>query len=475
MLNKIKAAWAEQVKKIKKGKKETEADDFNPNQDNQKKVILIIALLGACGLLYCVYRFVFGGTVSYVQSANKNYIKIKDNTFTEEDNTTALSHQQASIDALKKSITEQTEKIKQLTEAQAQQKTDLSAQKTELKAEITSVFTQSSKEKPTCESAQCLMNKDLLKPEFSDRPFSKEDSNALGEGQPHTPMPQTTLKRFSNPFMEKPTEETPKYKRTWKNFVPTGTFCRAVILGGADAHAGVEAQGDTAPIMFKVLNRCVLPNGKYSQLKGAFITASTYGQMSSERGMVRLDNLSLTKKDGSILDIPVEGTAFDVGGKNGIRGIPDLRNGKVIQASGAAGFISGIGGALSQSTKTTSVSALGATESINGMGVFKAGLGQGTQSALGKIADYYLKLAEQYSPIIPLNPGAMVDIVFLKGFPIEDEEKIKRYEEAVSQSRTETKLANQAQTLQIPTPPNLGTKTPLPSYNQIFNAGDKTS
>lgn len=442
----------------------------NPNQDHRKKVILGVVILSLCGLLYLGYNFMFGTTEISTQQKADHYVQIRDKTFTEEDNTSALSHQQATIDALKQSISEQTEKIQQLTAQQASHQKEFKEQNNALKAEITSVFTQ---EKPTCQSAHCLINPDEKNP---DKPFSKEDSDALGQSTPYqSPESHQTLAHFSNPFREKQAAEKPKYRRTWKNFVPTGTFCRAVILGGADAHAGVDAQGDTAPIMFKVLNRCVLPNGKYSQLKGAFITASTYGQMSSERGMVRLDNLSLTKKNGSILDIPVEGTAFDVGGKNGIRGIPDLRNGKAIQASGAAGFISGIGGALSQSAKTTSVSALGATESINGMGVFKAGLGQGTQSALAKIADYYLKLAEQYSPIIPLNPGAMVDIVFLKGFPIEDEEKIKRYEEAVSQSRTDNKLASQAQALHIPTPPNLGTKTPLPSYNQAFNSGENKS
>ena len=175
------------------------------------------------------------------------------------------------------------------------------------------------------------------------------------------------------------------------------------------------------------------------------------------------------------MDIPVEGTAFDVGGKNGVRGIPNLRNAKVIQASGAAGFLSGIGGALTQSAKTTSVSALGSTESLNTGGVFKAGLGQGTQSGLGKIADYYLKLAEQYSPVIPLNPGAMVDIVFLKGFPIENEEMMKRYEATVNQARADEKAGQNGQTItlpnipKIPTADNFMSNANLPSYNQAFN------
>ena len=457
--------------------------ELNPNKDNKKTIILVLVVLALTGLGYLAYSFMFTDSVPVVAKKKPNYVRVKDRTFTEADNTSALSHQQSTIEALEKQVADQAKHIKDLTESHKKQQDDFNKQNTELQQQITTAF-QKSAQAPTettgCATGQCAFDiTKLPKADTSaDRPYPATEADNRGafgreEVAPYQQVSSTELETFQNPFVAESEKEAEKpYQRTWKNYVPTGTFCRAVILGGADANAGVDAQGDTAPIIFKVMNNCVLPNGKYSQLKGAFITASTYGQMSSERGMVRLDNLSLTKKDGTILDIPVEGTAFDVGGKNGVRGIPNLRNAKVIQASGAAGFLSGIGGALTQSAKTTSVSALGSTESLNAGGVFKAGLGQGTQSALAKIADYYLKLAEQYSPIIPLNPGAMVDIVFLKGFPIENEEMMKRYENTVNQARADQNAAQNGQTItlpNIPTPGNLGAKVNVPSYNEAFN------
>lgn len=462
----------------------TQSDaELHPNKDPKKTVVLVIVVLTLLGMLALGYHFLMTPPKRSMAKKQSDYIRIKNRAFSEADNTSALSHQQATIEALEKQLSDQAKHIEALTASHKKQQDDFSQQHTALQQQMTAAFQSSGNTHTTaepCADHHCSVN---LKPSeghsSSAQPFlgAENNSQAFGQGESHPSLyaTSTELQTFENPFVGEMKPEVKPYQRTWKNYIPTGTFCRAVILGGADANAGVDAQGDTAPIMFKVMNHCTLPNGKRSQLKGAFITASTYGQMSSERGMVRLDNLSLTKKDGTILDIPVEGTAFDIGGKNGIRGIPDLKNSKVIQASGAAGFLSGIGSALTQSAKTTSVSALGSTESLNTGGVFKAGLGQGTQSALGKIADYYLKLAEQYSPVIPLNPGAMVDIVFLKGFPIENEEMMKRYEATVNQARADEKAGQNGQTItlpnipKIPTADNFMSNANLPSYNQAFN------
>ncbi|WP_083907023.1 TraB/TrbI/VirB10 family type IV secretion system protein [Fangia hongkongensis] len=230
------------------------------------------------------------------------------------------------------------------------------------------------------------------------------------------PLATQQISSFHFSFAQNEKEDNP-YDAA--NFVPTGTFAKAVMLYGADANAGVNSQGDATPVEFQILENGYEPNGRRAPLKHCFVTAGVTGEISSERGIIKLDRLSCTRDDGSVLDIPVEGTAVDIGGKNGIRGIPVMRNGKIIEMSGLSGFLSGVGGALSQASTTTSVSPLGATQTISGSDVLKAGLGQGAQTALGKIADYYIKLAEQYHPIIQINAGAMVDLVFLGGFHLD--------------------------------------------------------
>ena len=228
-------------------------------------------------------------------------------------------------------------------------------------------------------------------------------------------------------------------KKTIQNYVPTGTFCRAVILGGADANAGVNGQSNTTPINFKILDNCHLPNGKKTKLKGGFVTAAVLGDISSERGEIKLDRLSLIHTNGEILDISVEGTAYDVGGNAGIRGIPVLKNGKIVQMAGTSGLFSGLGDAAKSYAETQSVSALGSTTTLNPAKVPLYGAGSGLNTAFSKISDYYIKLADQYHPIVELKPGAVVDLLFLKGFSLDPK---KAEPESIKKDATQSIASN---------------------------------
>lgn len=220
-----------------------------------------------------------------------------------------------------------------------------------------------------------------------------------------------------------------------QNYVPAGAFTQAVILGGADANASVNGQTQSAPILLRVLTNATLPNGASSPVKGCFVIASIYGDVSSERGEVRLTHLSCVKRDHRILDIPVEGTIFGIGGKNGVRGRVVMRNGKLLMFAGMSGLLSGIGSALQQSLTTQSISPLGSTQSINSKKVFQYGAYGGAKTALYKLSDYYIKRADQYHPVIEINAGTVVDIVFQKGFYLNPTVKIPLSQNSVSHAK----------------------------------------
>ncbi|WP_086775842.1 TraB/VirB10 family protein [Vibrio coralliirubri] len=215
------------------------------------------------------------------------------------------------------------------------------------------------------------------------------------------------------------------YQRTVDNYVPSGTFVTAKITGGADANAGAFGQSDTAPIVFQTVHEGVLPNGEKSHLKDCTIIGSVYGDLSSSRGVARTHTLSCIR-DGRILDIPVQGTVFNFG-RNGIRGTSILRNGKIVQMAGISGILTGLGETGAGLASTTSTSALGSTSSINSEDVGLSLLGNATSEVGSKLSDYYIALAELYHPFIEISPGGIVNIVFTKGFPLDDEEAIKRY------------------------------------------------
>lgn len=206
-------------------------------------------------------------------------------------------------------------------------------------------------------------------------------------------------------------------------YVPSGAFSNAIILEGADASANVTAQeNNMSPMQFKLTGKLHLPgNKKINQLTGCFVTAGTYGDISSERAIVRTERLSCVI-NGKHIDQPVKGhVAFY--GKNGIKGTPVMRNGKILGLAFGAGFLSSTGNAASQIGNTQV--GMGASRTIGADEVLRQGLGGGLSAASNKLADYYIAQAEQYHPVIPIGSANRVEVIFQEGFWAEFVEDIE--------------------------------------------------
>lgn len=210
-------------------------------------------------------------------------------------------------------------------------------------------------------------------------------------------------------------------KPTAENYVPAGSFVKAVLLSGLDASAGVTTQGNPRPVLLRLVDPGNLPNATKSHLRDCFITAAGIGDISSERAYLRLETLSCKRTDGTILDIPVYGTVVGTDGKDGIRGKPVWREGALLQRAAAAGALSGFGNAINQTYTTNSISPLGTTQTVDPNAIWKTGAASGASNAMNKLADYNIKRAEQYQPVIQISAGTKVDVLFLKGFYLENQ------------------------------------------------------
>ncbi|MEX3098826.1 TrbI/VirB10 family protein [Serratia ureilytica] len=219
-------------------------------------------------------------------------------------------------------------------------------------------------------------------------------------------------------------------------YVPSGTFSNAIILEGADVNASVSGEEHLKPMQFKLTGMAHLPNNKrLGKLDNCFVTAGAFGDVSSERAEVRVKSLSCVVGDKHI-DMEVKGHAVFYG-KAGIKGVPVMRNGKILGLAFGAGALSGIGQSVSQVGQT--VAGVGATSTISGGDVARAGLGGGASTAATKLADYYIQRAEQYHPIIPIGAANRVEIVFTEGFRasfIEDQEASEQAAQAGSAPHT---------------------------------------
>ena len=210
------------------------------------------------------------------------------------------------------------------------------------------------------------------------------------------------------------------------SYVPSGTFAKAVMIGGADASAAVNSSANPVPMLFRIVANGTLPNHKKSHLKDCVVTAAVVGDISSERGLIRLENLSCTFPNNEVVDQAVEGTIFGPEGKNGVRGIPVWRESALLQRAFAAGALSGISDGLSQTYTANSISPEGTVQTINSGKIFQYGAASGAGKAMDKLAEYNIQRAEQYHPVIQLSAGTVVDVVFLKGFYLDG----KKHEES---------------------------------------------
>jgi len=90
-----------------------------------------------------------------------------------------------------------------------------------------------------------------------------------------------------------------------------------------------------------------------------------------------------------------------------------------------AGVMSGIGQGISTANTTYSTSALGQVATTSGSDAMRAGVGSGVGKALDRLAQYYIKLAEQTFPVIEIDAGREIDVVITKGVRIDGSDAAK--------------------------------------------------
>jgi conjugal transfer pilus assembly protein TraB len=206
-----------------------------------------------------------------------------------------------------------------------------------------------------------------------------------------------------------------KPRRTVEHYIPSGSFTPALVLGGIDAPAGGQAAANPQPVLLMLKDRSILPNKYRYDAKQCHVLGAGYGDINSERAYIRLESLSCVLKDGTVIDVAVKGYVADETGKTGMKGRVVTKTGQVLSNALLVGIAGGIGKAFAQSANTVSVSPLGSTTTVDPNKIAQAGLGNGVESAMDRLANYYIKLADQLFPIIEVDAGRTVDVVFSAG------------------------------------------------------------
>ena len=208
-------------------------------------------------------------------------------------------------------------------------------------------------------------------------------------------------------------------------WLPAGAHAEAVVLAGVDASAGVSSQGDPRPVLLRITGPAwtAAEDGTALQVDvdGCTVTGAAHGDLSSEKVYVRFRTMTCAgPESGTVIETDVAG--FVAGsGKTGVRGPVVSREGALVEKAFLAGLVSGVGQGVSQAFQPQAVATgSGAAVANTGLSdIGRAGLGAGASSAGQKVADYMIRRAEQYQPVIQLQAGTKVTLVFLEGARID--------------------------------------------------------
>lgn len=379
----------------------------------QYKNMLSVIGIVVVGLFVIITLFSDGTPKHDEQKTDKNVFEgVIDDTFSDSSAQSAITSQQLEISDLKQELLAFRDELKK--------REHHPVQLGELEKKLTEKIVDELKGTRLARLGQPINDQTVL----SDGQFGEAKTQAWKKSPTHhmnqsKPIHTVTFNYKSN------TRRAHRYQKTPDNYVPSGTFVNAVILGGADADASVNGERQNNGVMlFKMVSDGVLPNNQRSHLKGCFVTGSTYGDISSERAYVVLDKLSCAQKGRPLIDKSVTGWAF-FAGKAGIKGKATMRDGKIMAWAGISGALSGISQAAQAAQSIQNITPYGATSLLPSDRVAGfAGLG-GASKAADQLSGYYIKRAEQYHPIIQVGSGNLVNIVFKDGFSLlpEDDEK----------------------------------------------------
>lgn len=269
---------------------------------------------------------------------------------------------------------------------------------------------------------------------------------AFYPGNGATPPPQVTYQ--SVPVPNRIQRKTFSYDAGTKQgpslpYIPSGSFAKAILIEGADANASVTGNESTVPMQLRITGLVEMPNSKTYDATGCFVGLEAWGDVSSERAIVRTRNISCLK-EGKTIDMPVKGHV-SFRGKNGIKGEVVMRNGKILGWAWGAGFVDGIGQGMERASQPAV--GLGATAAYGAGDVLKMGIGGGASKAAQTLSDYYIKRAEQYHPVIPIGAGNEVTVVFQDGFQLKTVEEM-----ALEQAQGQAEESNPGSP--VPNPPS---------------------
>ncbi len=212
---------------------------------------------------------------------------------------------------------------------------------------------------------------------------------------------------------EKDKEDAKTKKISLSEYLPDGSYVKAVLLNGVEAPTGQHGVQDPYPVLLRVVDLASLPNRFRSDFVDCRMIGEARGSLSSNRVLIRVVTLSCIRNDGSVIVEPVTGYVNGEDGKVGVSGVVVTKQGAILARMLLADFINGIGSALRQTSTTITVGTSGTVQTVNPEDAFTAALGSGLAQTASRLAQFYYDMAKEMFPVVEVNAGRTVEVVFI--------------------------------------------------------------
>ncbi|MGE4511273.1 MAG: TraB/VirB10 family protein [Sulfurimonadaceae bacterium] len=413
---------------------------FNPN--NMKKMQTVVVAVVAAGALFVaiLFAFVTSDDAPQQQRVENN---IKHHSLVNEQDmvkTKWIGDVATDIDITKEKLVETQKENKELKGELSEIKEMLKKLDEKREQEAQNKTQISDQGQPSSPFVNGLY-KNFPMPPGSKPPSPFQATNNEGGSGFLEPQKQTTkvlqpIQDNLNVFEIKKKSDEPKESKESKEpteYLPTGSITKVTLLSGFDAPTMAQAKTNPLPILMQLTDMSVLPNKYRYDLRDCFVLGEGYGDLSSERVYIRTTALSCMTNTGKHVDMEFKAMVSGEDGKIGLKGEVVTKQGSLLARTLIAGFLQGVGEAFNQSQQFTIMGGTGTTTGTQDMDTLtsmKYGAFGGASQAAEKLAEFYLKMADQISPVIEISAGREVDLITtgLTKFEILEEQEVKNEE-----------------------------------------------
>lgn len=200
-------------------------------------------------------------------------------------------------------------------------------------------------------------------------------------------------------------------------FIPAGAIFTGVLLTGVDAPTGRGVSGDPITVLARIKEQAILPNRFQADVRECFVLASVIGDLSSERAYLRGEAVSCVRRDGGVIETRLGMYGVGEDGKAGVRGRLVSKQAQVIARALIAGFAEGMARAFQpQRIPQLSTSGDGSGfQNFDSSQAAQAGAFGGMSSALDRLSQFYIRMAESMFPVIEVDADREISFVVTQG------------------------------------------------------------